>query len=159
MIEALLKRPRRVPSRSSHARLAVRDDPFSRWLLSQPVPRELVFDILRASLKYDRVSLVADAHAAHIRALRGGRRSDAQISGSRHSWSRRISTVDADAPRVVADADAWSADPWSRRVPTVVVEAEQFQSLLEQVRELRGLAEELTGVRERLQEKGRARVD
>jgi hypothetical protein len=59
----------------------------------------------------------------------------------------------------VADADAWSADPWSRRVPTVVVEAEQFQSLLEQVRELRRLAEELTGVRERLQEKGRARVD
>jgi hypothetical protein len=58
---------------------------------------------------------------------------------------------------VAADPDR-SADPWSRRVPTVVVNAEQFQSLLEQMRELRGLADELTGVSERLDANGRARV-
>ena len=160
MIEALLKRPRHVPSELARARRAVPDGPFTRWLLSQPVPRELMFDILRASSKYDRASLVADAHAAHIRALRRhGRRSDAQMfSGSRHSWSGRVSTdVAVNAPTVVAaNADPWSADPWSRRVPTVVVDAEQFQSLLEQVRELRRLANELTRLEERVDANGHA---
>jgi hypothetical protein len=160
MIEALLKRPRRVPSESAHAGRALRDDPFTRWLLSQPVPRELMFDILRASSKYDRASLVADAHAAHVRGLRRGRRSDAQRSRSRHSWCRVSTDVATDAATVLAAApDPWSADPWSRRVPTVVVEAERFESLLEQVRELRLLADELTGVTERFQANGRADVD
>jgi hypothetical protein len=160
MTEALVKRRRPVPSVSAHAGRVVSDDPFIRWLRSQPVPRELMFDILQASSKYDRASLMADAHAAHIRALRRGRRSNAQSSRSRR-WSRGVSTdVAVGAATVVAEeADPWSADPWSRRVPTVVVEAERFESLLEQVRELRRCVDEFTRVRERADGNGRARAD
>ncbi len=134
MIDALMKRTTQVSSGSAHARGGVKHDSFIRWLRSRPVPRELLIDMLRASSKYDRASPVADAHAAHIRALRRrGRRSAAQNSQS--------------------------IRPPRRRVPTVVVDAEQFESLLEQVRDLRRLADEVTRVRERLDANDRALVD
>jgi hypothetical protein len=154
MIDAASRRTTRVPSERAHARRAVRDDPFIRWILSRPVVRELLIDILRADATYDRTSLVANAHAAHIRALvrRGGR--GEQNSRSTSQSSRRVPTA------VAREAEEFqAADPWSRRVPTVVVDADEFQSLLEQVRELHRLSDEVTRVRERLDANERTRVD
>lgn len=132
MINALLRRTGRAQRQSAHARRAVGLDPLVGWLLSRPVSRQLLIDILRAHSTYERESPIADAHTAHIRTLRRGRRSDAR-SRSTHPSSRR-------SPAVVAV----DADPWSRRVPPVVaVDVEQYQSLLEQVQELRRLADEV----------------
>ena len=134
MINALLRRTRRAQRQSGPVRRAVGPDPLVGWLLSRPVSRQLVIDILRAHSTYEQASPIADAHAAHIRALRRGRRSDAQCPRSTHPPSRR-------SPAVVAV----DADHWSRRVPPVVaVDAEQYQSLLDQVQELRRLADEVT---------------
>jgi hypothetical protein len=134
MNRAVLERTtRRVLSARAHARRTAKDDVI-RWILSRPVPRELLIDILRAGAEYDRSSLVADAHAAHIRALRRrGRRRD-------ESAELRLS------------------DPWSRRVPTVVVDADEYQSLLDQVHELHRLSDEVTRLSERLDANERIHV-
>ena len=141
MMDALLKRGTQAPKRSARARRTEKPDPFIGWLVSQPLSRELLIDILRAPSKYDRASkydgasLVADAHATHIRALRRlGRDSVARSTRTTQESSRRLPTT-----------VALDADPWSRRVPPVVtVEVEQFQSLLEQVEELCRLSDEVT---------------
>jgi hypothetical protein len=44
-------------------------------------------------------------------------------------------------------------------VPTVVVDADEFQSLLEQVRDLHRLSDEVTRVKESLDENERPRSD
>src|SRR5262245_30329056 len=151
----VLKRTRRGASKWASTRRAGRDESFIRWILSRPVPRQLLIDILREDAAYRRTSQVADAHAAHIRALRQrGRRSE-QNSQSTYPSSQRVPTVVA----IDAEEFAWS-DPWSRRVPTVVgVDADEFQSLLEQVQDLHRLSDEITRSRERVDAKARTRAD
>jgi hypothetical protein len=131
----------------------VTEDFIARLILSRAVPRELLVDILRADAKYDPASPVAGAHAAHIRALRLRRRRSEQKSRSTHPPSLRVPTA------VAMDAEEFdSSDPWSRRVPTVVVDADELQSLREQVQKLQRLSDEVTRMRERLDEAERTRV-
>jgi hypothetical protein len=122
MKRAVLKRAPRVPRERPRTGRVLREELLTSWILSRPVPRELLIDVLRVNAKYDRTSAVADAHAAHIRSLR-------------RSPRRRAPTV------VAADTKEFhSTDPWSRRVPTVV---DELETLVEQVRELHRLADEV----------------
>ena len=108
------------------------EDFFIRYILSRPVPPKLLIDILRPASDHDLAPRVADAHSTHIRGLlRRERRSGAQGSRLTHL----------------------------RYVPTVVpVDDELFQSLLEQVRELHRVADEVTRERARIDANVRARL-
>jgi hypothetical protein len=127
---------------------AVSEDVFIRWLLAQQLPRELLMEILRALATDDRETPVAEVHAAHIRTLRRiGRRSDGRRTRTRR-WSAPVPSV-----------AAIDADPWSRRVsPVMTVEPEVFTSLLEQVQELHRLADEVTRLREQVDDHSAGRT-
>jgi hypothetical protein len=151
MEQAASKRTRRVPSERSGTCGVREDEPLSRWLLSRPVPRELLIDVLRVKARYDRTSLVADAHAAHVRTLRRSRPLGERKVLSTHPPVHSLPTV------VAIDAKEFrSSDPWSRRVPTVV---DELQTLVEQVKELHSLADEITRSTERAGQKERLRAD
>jgi hypothetical protein len=111
-------------------------------------------DILRADATYDPTSLVAGAHEAHIRALRLRGRRSKQSTPSTYVSGRPVSPVGATGVEAFL-----SADPWSRRVSTVVVDADEYQSLLEQVQQLHRLSVEVTRLSERLDRTERVRAD
>lgn len=135
MKRAALGRARQARSERARTHLVLSDELLTRWILSRPVPRELLIDVLRADANYDRTSLVAAAHEAHLRDLRRRRRRSEQ-----NPWSTPPSNGGAPTVAVTSVKEFDSRDPWSRRVPSVV---DELQTLLQQVLELHQLTDEV----------------